>query len=220
MSINLRNPSNKDKLELLKKDMDLESLLSVYPEEALNNLTNNKQKLAKLSKMFNNVVATVSKSVMIMKCDTAKCPFKNVCELRKMDLAPHGYPCPVEKKISMEMESNMVSDLDIDTQDTVEMELLYDFIDAKLLDMRTSSMIADGNLVQTVKSICEGQLIPTSRDIAPEFKVKVELKKMKAALLEEFMATRKAKKRYGIGSSTNDIQKMLNERMNEIKNKG
>ena len=52
-------------------------------------------------------------------------------------------PPLVPTKICNELEITLCNDLDIDPQDTVEMELLYDFIDAKLLDLRTSGMLAD-----------------------------------------------------------------------------
>ena len=88
------------------------------------------------------------------------------------------------------------------------MELLYDFIDAKLLDMRTSGMLAETSLVQEItKDGRNGSII--SKDVAPEFSIKMDLKKLKSSLLNEFMATRLAKKRYGIqgSSSMEDIIK-------------
>lgn len=213
-NINLRaKQTSKDKVAIIKKDMEINDLLSVYPEEAYEKLLANKGKLVKISQMFSNTLNTISKSVLIMKCNTKTCPFKTVCVLNSNELAPEGYMCPIEKKIANEIELELSQRLNIDVQDTIEMELLYDFIDAKLLDMRTSGMLSEGSLIQTIKAISENKVHDLSKDISPEFKIKIELKKLKAGIFEEFMATRKAKKKYGIVSKEGDIARMLREGM-------
>ena len=83
------------------------------------------------------------------------------------------------------------------------MELLFDFIDAKLLDMRTSGMLANTSLVQEVRKEGRGGSSTISKEIDPAFTIKMDLKSLKSKLLNEFMATRLSKKRYGIsGNST------------------
>ena len=208
--MNLReNLSDKKELSIIEEEVgDLSPLLSMYPEEALHKLVKNKEKLSKLSKMFEAGISSVTTSIMLMKCNKDDCPYKLSCPLIKADIAPEGYTCPIEKKLSNELELTLTKDLNIDPQDTVEMELLFDFIDAKLLDMRTSGMLANTSLVQEITK--EGRGGATmSRDVAPEFTIKMDLKTLKSKLLNEFMATRLAKKRYGIqsGSSMEDIIK-------------
>ncbi len=202
--MNLRENLNENKqLAVIEQEVgDLSPLLSMYPEEALNKLIKNKDKLAKLSALFSDgAISTVSTSVMLMRCDSDNCPYKVSCPLLKHGVAPTGYTCPIEKKISSELEITLIKDLNIDPQDTVEMELLFDFIDAKLLDMRTSGMLANSSLVQEITK--EGRGGATmSRDVAPEFTIKMDLKTLKSKLLNEFMATRLAKKRYGIQGNT------------------
>ena len=201
--MNLReNLSEKKQLDLVQQEVgDLSPLLSMYPEEAIGKLIKNKDKLFKIAKLFDGGITTVTSAVMLMKCNVEHCPYKMSCPLLKADIAPEGYPCPIEKKISNELEITLSADLNIDPQDTVEMELLFDFIDAKLLDMRTSGMIAEGSLVQEItKDGRNGSVI--SKDVAPEFSIKMDLKTLKQKLLNEFMATRLAKKRYGIQGST------------------
>jgi len=202
-NINLRENLNDNKqLRLLQEEIgDVTALLSMYPEEAFDKLIKNKDKLKKIAKMFEDGMSTVSATVMIMKCNELNCPYKMSCPLLKAGIAPEGYACPIEKKLSNELEITLTNALDIDPQDTVEMELLFDFIDAKLLDMRTSGMLAEGSLVQEITK--EGRGGATmSRDVAPEFTIKMDLKSLKAKLLNEFMATRLAKKRYGINGSS------------------
>lgn len=211
-----KSPTPKQQLTLLKKELPLEELLSVYPEEVMDKLIANKEKLAQVAEAFKNTLSTVTQAAMVMKCDPKKCPFKRSCVLIKYDLTPDGCSCPVELKLCMELESAIMQELEIDSQSTIEMELLYDFIDAKLLDMRTSGLIGDSSVVQWI-TIDNGKAINRYKDVAPEFKVKMDLKKLKANILEEFMATRKAKKRYGLQSNDNTFEKIVKHAMNEVK---
>jgi hypothetical protein len=210
-----KDPTAKQQLSLIKKEINLDDLLSVYPEEAIDKLVANKDKLLKISEMFGDTMTTVSKATMILQCDTSKCPFKNSCILIKNSIAPNGYQCPIEKKLVMEIESSIIQELDIDTQNTIEMELLYDFIEAKLLDMRTSGMIADTSVVQLIE-IDNGKAVNRYKDVAPEFKVKMDLKKLKSSIMEEFMATRKAKKRYGLSTGNDSFEDIIKKAMSNV----
>jgi len=200
--MNLREKLNENQeLQIIQNDIgDLSPLSSFYPEDALDRLVKNKDKLLKISKMFESGLSNVTSSVILMRCNGDTCPYKLVCPLLKANIQPDGYFCPIEKKITNELEITLTQALHIDTQDTVEMELLYDFIDAKLLDLRTSGLIADGSLIQEItKDGRNGSII--SKDVAPEFSIKMDLKALKSRLLNEFMATRLSKKRYGLQSS-------------------
>ena len=207
-----KDPTQEQKLSLIRKELPIDELLSVYPEEVIGKLIANKDKLSKLAGTFKNVAANISKATMVMNCNVVTCPYKNACILKKNDLAPNGYPCPIEKKLIMELEYAIVNELEIDTQNTLEMELLFDFIDAKLLDMRTSGMIAEGSVVQLI-TIDNGKAVNKYKDIAPEFKVKMDLKKLKSSIMDEFMATRKAKKRYGLSSGETTFENIIKNAM-------
>jgi len=211
-NINLRDNNNATQIAVIEEEVgDLSPLLSMYPEEALHKLIKNKDKLQKISNMFESGMASVSTSIMLMRCNGDECPYRLSCPLLKADIQPEGYYCPIEKKLSNELEIDLIRDLNIDPQDTVEMELLFDFIDAKILDMRTSGMISNTGLVQEITK--EGRGGATmSKDIAPEFLIKMDLKNLKNKLLNEFMGTRLAKKRYGI-VGTNSMEDIIKNAM-------
>lgn len=203
-------------LELTRQQLNMDELLSVYPEEAINKLIENKDKLNKIVGMFNNTIGAISVGAAIMKCNPAGCPFKSSCVLLINDVAPTGYSCPIEKKVAMTLESALLADLKIDTQNTMEMELLYDMIDIKILDLRSSGMLADSSLVQIIEQ--ESKLGSSRhKEVAPEFEVKLELKKLKFQIMEEFMATRKAKKKYGVGGGENSFEAIIRQAMQQKK---
>lgn len=199
-------------LDVVRRQLNLDELLSVYPEEAVNKLIANKDKLNKIAGIFTNTIGAISVGAVIMKCNPAKCPFKSSCVLLANDMAPDGYSCPIEKKIAMTLESSVIEDLEIDVQNTMEMELLYDLIDIKILDLRSSGMLADSSIIQVIEMQSKiGS--STHKEVAPEFEVKIELKKLKFAIMEEFMATRKAKKKYGVNTGENSIESMIRAAM-------
>jgi len=188
----------------------LSNLTDVYPPELSDKLLKNKLKLEAISKAFNNTLRDVSKAVMFMSCQGTKCPHSGSCILLKHEIAPEGHSCPIEMKVCMELESAIINELEIDSQSTIEMELLYDLIDTKLLDMRTSGLISKYGLIQSVV-IESGKSKITTKDIAPEIKIKLDLKKLKHSIMTDFLATRRAKKRYGIGTGQGGLEEIINE---------
>lgn len=213
MTTNLRDDSVSTEIAIMSREnTELKDLLEFYPEEQVEKLLNHKDKLLKIAKQFNCNVPYISKSTMVMTCRTESCPFRNMCILSKNNLAPNGYPCPIEKKIINELEDSIATELDIDKGSTLEMELLYDLIDAKLLDMRTSGLLGEVSVVQIIETKT-GNITSTFRDISPEFKVKMDLKKLKFIIMEEFMATRKAKKKYGIIGNEKQFENLIRNAM-------
>jgi len=206
--MNLRDNSSSTELALLEKDNEnLKYLLSVYPEEAVEKLLQNKDKLQKVSSQFSCTFPFISKSAMVLVCNTETCPFKQVCVLNKNGMAPNGYACPIESKMILELETLLKTDLAIEENNVLELELLYDLIDAKLLDMRSSAMLANGSIVQDI--VIEGRSTIHTKDIAPEIKIKFELKKLKFSIMEEFLATRKAKSKYGLTNNAKALENFI-----------
>jgi len=211
--MNLMDDSVQTEVMVLKNQHgeDIRSLVEHYPEEYLDKLLNNKDKLNKIASKFNCSLTAISKTAMVMKCNTRTCPFSSMCILAKNDIAPEGYSCPVESKLVDELSSSIIKDLDVDTQNAIEMDMLYDLIDIKLLDLRTSGLLGAGSVVQEI-TLHSGNLTTSTRDVAPEIKVKLELKRLKFSIMEEFMATRKAKKKYGI-SGTSTFESIIRKAM-------
>ena len=71
--MNLRESLSADKqLQLIQEEVgDLSPLLSMYPEEALDRLIRNKDKLFKIARLFDSGISNVTSTIMIMKCNTS-----------------------------------------------------------------------------------------------------------------------------------------------------
>lgn len=210
-NINLRNATQEQHLAVIEKSHpELAALLEIYPADQVDKLLTNKKKLDRIMKVLDHGLAPyTSVNAMIMNC-TEGCPFRDVCVLKQNDLAPFGYPCPVEKKVIAELEVDIVESLGIDRNDPIEMEMLWDLIDMKLLDMRASGALKDGRLVQVVENKI-GQQVTTKEEISPTLEMKLELKKLKHQIIDSFVATRRAKKKYGMQSDVNTIEQMILE---------
>lgn len=216
-AVNMRAPiSNERHLEILKKDNpDIDALLAVYPEEETAKLLQNKDKLRRITKAFNDVSIARSQASMVMTC-SANCPYKDICILKKEALAPYGHPCPIEKKIIYQLETDVIQALDIESNNPIEMELLWDLIDMKLLDMRASAALKDGKLLQTVESKV-GQNTMSREELNPLIDAKLDLKKLKHSIIDAFVATRRAKKKYGTNNDANSIEQMILRAAEEMK---
>ncbi len=218
---NLRDNSAQTHLDILKQeDPDIQSLLAVYPEEMAEKILANKKKLGKVIKVFQSMKNYTDTNTIIMTCDTNKCPYKDVCILKINDMAPDGYSCPVEKKLVIELETDIVQSLGIDRNDPIEMELLWDLIDTKLLDMRTSGFLKNGAVTQLATQQV-AKVVQTKEELSPTLMVKLDIKRLKHSIIDAFVATRRAKKKYGMQNDVGTIETLIlaAARKNQIEEK-
>lgn len=206
---NLRDNSASTHLDILRQeDPDIQSLLAVYPEEAAGKILANKKKLKKVVDVFKRMKNYTDTNTIIMNCKTAECPYRHICILNLNDMAPEGYPCPVEKKLVIELETDIVESLGIDRNDPIEMELLWDLIDAKLLDMRTSGFMKNGAVTQTVTQQV-AKVVQVKEEMSPTLLMKLEIKRLKHSIIDSFVATRRAKKKYGMQNDVGTIESLI-----------
>jgi hypothetical protein len=214
--MNLRNVTDTQELAIMEgQTPELTSFLQIYPSEMASTLINNKEKLLKVIKGLTNLTKNTCVNTMIMKC-TNECIYKDICELFKNELQPTNYPCPIEKKVIIDMEYDIIQSLDIDRNDPIEMEMLWDLIDAKLLDMRSSGALKNGKLTQTVEQKIGKDLVVTREELSPNIEAKLELKKLKHSIIDSFAATRRAKKKYGMQSDGGTLEQMIRDAAQNI----
>lgn len=217
--INLRNETENYQLDLIRKDIpELNSLLSVYPVEQFSKILANKEKLKQVTLAFSNISSNTVVNAIVMTCNST-CPYNSVCILKANNMDPTGYLCPIEKKLVMELESDIVQSLTIDRADPIEMELLWDLIDAKLLDLRASGALKNGDLVQVITNTI-GKMTTTRQELSPVMEIKVDLKRLKHSIMDTFIATRRAKKKYGMAQDGGVLEKILEHAAKRIAENG
>lgn len=216
-SVNLRDNRVSTQLQLIEDNIPgLKELLAVYPEEQQKKLLENKDKLHKIAATFSNMSGFAVQSSIVMICNTNKCPYKESCILNIGGVAPNGNHCPIERKLISELQFDLIRALNIDPGDPIEMEMLWDLIDAKLLDMRSSGTLGDGRTIS--ETVNEGKFGRTVKEeINPALNIKLELKNLKHSIIDQFVASRRAKKKYGMESSMNSLEKLLQDAVNKKK---
>jgi len=215
--MNLRDNSISSHLDLLRKEKpEIENLLSVYPEEYIETLLANREKIDKALKAFNSISSYSMINITVMQCNIKTCPYKSSCILLKSNIAPDGYNCPVEMKLVLDLETEVIYSLKIDKNNPIEMELLWDLIDAKLIDMRASGFLKDG-AVTLESTIMIGKNECTKVEPSPAIELKLEIKKLKHSIIDQFLATRRAKKKYGMSNDDRSIEQILRDEINRSK---
>jgi len=209
IDLNLRDNKASTHLDILTlDDPDIQSLLAVYPEEAAEKILANKKKLNKVLAVFKSVKNYTDTNTLVMTCKPETCPYKTICVLKLNDMAADGYPCPVEKKLVLELETDIIQSLGIDRNDPIEMELLWDLIDTKLLDMRTSGFLKTGEVTQVVTQQV-AKIVQTKEELSPVLLIKLDIKRLKHSIIDSFVATRRAKKKYGMQNDVGTIETLI-----------
>ena len=209
IDLNLRDNKASTHLDILTHDdPDIQSLLAVYPEEAAEKILANKKKLNKVLAVFKSVKNYTDTNTLVMTCKPETCPYKTICVLKLNDMAADGYPCPVEKKLVLELETDIIQSLGIDRNDPIEMELLWDLIDTKLLDMRTSGFLKTGEVTQVVTQQV-AKIVQTKEELSPVLLIKLDIKRLKHSIIDSFVATRRAKKKYGMQNDVGTIETLI-----------
>lgn len=206
---NLRDTSTQTHLELLKQeDPEIQGLLAVYPEEASEKILANKQKIGKIIEAFKNMHCYANANTIVMTCRPLTCPYKDMCVLKLNDMAPDSYQCPIERKLVMELEADLMNSLKIDTSDIIETEMLWDLIEAKLLDMRASGSLKNGAVVQIVQQQV-AKVLQTKEEISPVLLIKLDIKRLKHSIIDSFIATRRSKKKYGMANDITTLESLV-----------
>jgi hypothetical protein len=209
MNVDLRDNSTKTSVELMiLENPNLSSLIAIYPEDQLDKVIANKDKLNKIISSFTNVARGGTISAIVMVCKVMTCPYRDICVLLKNGIAPEGGSCPIEKKMVMEIENETIEFLGIDRNNPIEIELLWDLIDSKILDLRASALMRSGELTNNM--VTRDKDFESSKiELKPELLAKIELKKLKHSIIDAFVASRRAKKKYGANQTGNALEELL-----------
>lgn len=131
-----------------------------------------------------------------LRCTGADCRFAQTCPLQKISQAPIGKACPVEQIIIDRLVEEHVQTLGIDPSNSIELDMLYDLVEAEIFDMRTTADISYGDLYewQDVGVDHKGNPI-TRKEVSLAFEVKDRVKRLKKSIREQFASTREIREK-------------------------
>lgn len=169
-----------------------------YPQEVLKDKQFTNEQLIDLSKMLRSCSSGLTYFTP-MKCAGDKCPARDKCSLFKNGLAPIAYTCPIEAMLTDVWEQEYIETLDIDIHNKIERDLVKELVEADIIEMRASSDLARSGLYDynAIGVDAEGRAI-YKKEEAVSIKIKMLFKKRKDKAIEDFLATRKSRVKFGV----------------------
>lgn len=179
------------------KNVAVRNLLDKLPPEIKDKYQLTKAQVKKLEIQLRSMRhGALSKSVLICKGD--ECPMKHDCILHEQNMAPVGNPCPYELVFIEMMQEQLVQELKIGENNTMELLQLADFIMAELMDMRAMNEIAKSGIVTDQPAAVDPRTGETiyRQEESPAFKISEALKRRKDRIRQQFLATRESQAKY------------------------
>lgn len=135
-----------------------------------------------------------------MRCRGSECDFAESCPLLKKNLAPVGKSCPIEQAAVLQLFTDYVEELEVDTSRMVEVSLVRDLVDQEIQQMRKTWMLSQESFIQeNVAGIDSDGNVVTKKELHQAIDYEERLLKRKERLRNALVATREAKVRAGQG---------------------
>jgi len=214
-------PSSKTKMVALKdvKQEHIQRLLENYPEELRGNLQIDPDKLKLLAAHLEDNRSYGLKSRLPLNCKGEECPFARICIYQRSGIAPVGFGCPEEMIVIDQLVPALIKELSVDVENPIELDMIAEFIDAELQEMRAQKTLAlDGQIIDGVAAVDQrtGTAITEPKE-SPSLSVKERAQRRKAQLRKDFMATREIRARYKVQDKDDESQRQaaLKKRMED-----
>lgn len=133
-----------------------------------------------------------------MNCEAEKCVFASTCPLLKESLAPRGNPCPLEMSIVAQFTSEYMEQLDVHSDNLVEVSMVRDLVDQEVQYMRKTKLLAKEHFIQenVIGVDQDGQPI-LKKELHLAVDLEDRLHKRRKDLRNQLLATREAKAKMG-----------------------
>lgn len=212
----MTNKELEDKKELipLKNIKELDFLKKYYPPDFFENYKLPKEKLQELIFEVSKYATDLLGPIAVM-CAGPKCGLKQNCPLEKKGIAPVGYPCPLEQVAIEQLTIQYVKTLNIDVDNKEEMDKVRELVECDIFDKFRTEAILNKEMTAFQEDAerfdpYSGQVIERKKEIAKAIDVKFKFKKRKDQIMEEFLATRKAKARFQTKREDDPTKKLGN----------
>ena len=195
-----------DKKDLEEFDPDrgkkafMEELESMRPDLVYAHGWSESEKAEAVDMLRPNKVKAGMLQAIPQRCKAEDCDFAPSCPLLKRGLAPEGAACPIEAASVLQLFSDYVEELDVDTDRMVEVSLVRDLVDQEIQQMRKTWMLSQESFIQeNVIGIDEAGNVVTKKELHQAIDYEERLLKRKEKLRNALVATREAKVKAGQG---------------------
>lgn len=173
----------------------------VYPED-----WSEAKKAKAMALVPPNKLRTALYSSIPMICRAEKCPYAEICELQKQDLAPRGSSCPYELSYVKQFMDEYIRQLGVDPEDLIEISMVRDLVDQEIQQHRTTWLLSMEHWIQdnVVGFSHDGEPVTAKQlHLAVEFQDR--LFKRKKDLRNQLLATREARAKVGQGDINSSV---------------
>lgn len=152
-----------------------------------------------------------------MICLGPRCVFADTCPLQQKNLAPIGKGCPIEGAVIAEFAQNYFEELNIDTDNLIEVAMVRDLVDQEVQYMRKTKVLAKEYFIQeNVMGVSPKGEVILKKELHLAVELEDRLHKRKKELRNQLLATREARAKAGIGQidtalAINDIVEKARE---------
>ncbi len=133
-----------------------------------------------------------------MLCRGNQCLSHRVCPLYAEGLHPLQKSCPIEAKIVVKLMIDLIEELEIDPESTIEVGLVRDLVDQEIQQLRKQAMLATQDVIQeNVVGLDESgePILKKELNLGVDWEDKIH--KRKANLLKMLLATRESRVKAG-----------------------
>jgi len=182
------------------KSSSLKVLLDNYPEELRDKIMIEPDKLRLIERHLEDNRTYGLKHRLPMVCKSSDCPFATICIYEKAGIAPEGYGCPEEMIVIDQLVPALVRDLQVDPEDVVELDMIAEYIDAELQELRAQKELAiRGQIEESVTTVDPATgTAYYERKKSPSLSVKERAQRRKEQLRKAFLATREMRRKYRV----------------------
>jgi hypothetical protein len=182
------------------KDPSLKHIVENFPEELRDTIKLTPDQVLLLMRHASEGNAYGLQNKLPLICRGDQCPYAEICVYQRMGIAPVGFGCPDEKIVIDQMVTSLVRELQVDPENAVELDMIADYIDAALQEMRAQKELAiRGQTQEVVVQIdpATGQTFTETRESAI-LNVKERAQRRKDSIRKSFLATREMRARYKV----------------------
>lgn len=139
-----------------------------------------------------------------MVCRGRECPFSGTCEFFREGTHPEGDSCPYEMGLVKAFMADYIEQLDIETDNWMEMGQIRDLVDQEVQLMRKSKYLAKEDFIQenVVGFDSDGDPV-MKKELHQAVELEDKIYKRKAQMLKQLLATREARMKAGAQAMDN-----------------
>ena len=190
-------PDEKVKLVTLPAVPEIEKILSAYPDNVRETLELSRHQVETLIK--NSTISTFGvNNTLPLVCQAEECPFASICSFHKMGIAPKGERCPDEILYLDAMVPQLISDMGVDLENYLEINMVQEYAATLLDERRARNMIAlEGDVKEVATSVVQATgTVLYQEQLTPYVDIKDKASRRLSLIRKELLATREQRAKY------------------------